>query len=226
MKKGIKDFDFNKIISNMKAVAYYEVEFDPFGSTDFKDLKKELSKLKKYKFKEFHPHEEEIKKLLKYGLSSIVNPHYEHFLGRPQTRREDFIQAMQKFLDNVLKGNSLIIIDPYIFPKKHDSDYPVLLIDILKKFFPKLKRITFVTSASYNQSLQVKVFSAIHKCNSQINISIKQNEHFHDRFWVSPKNRKGVFMGTSLNGIGKKYTLIDYIQEEDVREILKELKNI
>jgi hypothetical protein len=224
MKKSSQNQDFNIAMSKIKAVIYYKVEFDFFGIANHNDLRKKLSKLKDYKFKEFNPDEEEVKNILKYGLSSIVNPDYEHFVGKPQTRREDFIQAMQKFLDYVLKGNSLIIIDPYIFPKKYDSSYPEFLVDILKKYLLKLKRITFITSASYHQDLQQKIFSDIQAHNSQINITLKQTEVFHDRFWISPRNRKGVFMGTSLNGIGKKYTLIDYIQEEDVREILGELK--
>lgn len=133
---------------------------------------------------------------------------------------------MQKFLDVTLKGNSLIIIDRYIFPKKYDVDYPDFLIDILKKYFSKLNRITFITSASYNQKVQTQIFAGIHKHNRKINIAMKHSEDFHDRFWISPRNRKGVFMGTSLNGLGKKYTLIDYMSDGDVREITNEIKKI
>jgi hypothetical protein len=34
-----------------------------------------------------------------------------------------------------------------------------------------------------------------------------------------PTKPGGVFIGTSLNGIGKRYSLIDYLRAEDVKDI-------
>jgi hypothetical protein len=34
----------------------------------------------------------------------------------------------------------------------------------------------------------------------------------------------GVFVGTSLHGLGKKYTIIDYLEKEDIAELINILK--
>ena len=51
------------------------------------------------------------------------------------------------------------------------------------------------------------------------NIEIYQTDLFHDRIWISNRN-KGFFVGTSLNGIGRKVTLIDSIASNDVKGIV------
>jgi len=225
MKKSKIENTFIKALSGIKAVAHYRVEFEP-DSANFENLRKDLLKLKKYKFTEFNLEEEEVKNILERGISNIVNPEYEYFTGRPHTRRTEFINAIQKFLDTIHLGKSLIIIDPYIFPKKFDSDYPAFFCAILSKSLASLRNITFVTSAGHNTKLQQKIFAEIKKHNSKIDLTLKTTSVFHDRFWLSPRNRKGIFMGTSLNGLGKKYTLINYIGDEDAKIILADLKRL
>lgn len=58
----MQNIDFEKILSKMKAITYFEVESDPLDSFDLKKFRKALPEFKKYKFKEFNPDEEEIKK--------------------------------------------------------------------------------------------------------------------------------------------------------------------
>ncbi len=225
--KNTNNFHLNalKALGNIKQIAWYEVEFDPeIGDTT--DLNQKLSQLKEYKFKDFHLEAEETKRILEYGLSKIINPHYEYFTGRPNTRRTDYILAIQQFIDKILKGKSLVIIDPYIFPKKCDDDYVSFLITVLSAYLKKLSSITFVTSPKFNITVQEKIFNELRAQNSDLTVTLKTTDEFHDRFWISPRNRKGIFMGTSLNGLGKKYTLIDYVNDEDIRIILSELKKI
>jgi hypothetical protein len=46
-------------------------------------------------------------------------------------------------------------------------------------------------------------------------------EDFHDRYWIDVENTKGVMVGTSLNGIGKKIAMIDHASAADTREIIR-----
>ncbi len=118
----------------------------------------------------------------------------------------------------------LIIIDSYIFPKKYDEDYPNLFIDIVRKYIPKIRDLIFITNDKYNQELQERIFNLIRQINPLITIELLINDSFHDRFWLSDPKNKGFFMGTSLNGLGKKYTLLDYINSTDVNTLFEQLK--
>ena len=144
-------------------------------------------------------------------------------MGRPSDDRNSFIVVFQKFLDKIITSDHLIIIDPYIFPNKHDPDYAVFFVDILRKYFDQIKRISFVTNESYNSAIKTTVFDLIKSIKPELDLEIKAYEFFHDRFWLC--NNKGLFVGTSLNGVGKKYTLIDYIKKKDVSLLFNEIQD-
>lgn len=212
----------------MKIIHYFKVESDPFEDIDA--LKKELSKYDKFKFEEYNPYEEnrdneEIRQLfLESGITKTINlDEYIEFLGTPRDDRGLLVETLQEFLDNVITIDSLIIIDSYIFPETYDSDYPDLLIDILKKYASQLAQLTFITKPQFNQPLQAEIFKRIKNLNENINLDLKHTNLFHDRFWLSSSESKGAFIGTSLNGLGKKFTLIDYIDSEDIKQIFQEL---
>lgn len=50
-------------------------------------------------------------------------------------------------------------------------------------------------------------------------IEVEYSDAFHDRFWIANGN-KGFISGTSLNGVGKRYSLIEILSEEDVTSIM------
>ena len=51
---------------------------------------------------------------------------------------------------------------------------------------------------------------------------------FHDRFWIFHSEKLtdccGLFVGTSINGLAKKYALIEYLSEKDCIDIICEIK--
>jgi hypothetical protein len=57
-----------------------------------------------------------------------------------------------------------------------------------------------------------------------MSIKVKYSNDFHDRFWIANRN-KGFCTGTSLNGVGKKISLINEIADEDVKDIIAELES-
>ncbi|MCD4743894.1 MAG: hypothetical protein K8R67_15640 [Desulfobacteraceae bacterium] len=207
----------------IKATKYLQVESD--ANADFDSLKKRLSKIKNFNFEDYEPYNELQELILKHGISKIINPKYREAVGRPRDDIGLLIKTFQKFIDNVINTDKLIVIDNYIFPKSYDAEYPDLIINILKKYLPKLNNLTFITKRQFNDTLQTDIFNRIKNINNNITIDLKHTEHFHDRFWLSCSESKGAFIGTSLNGLGNKFTLIDYIDNNDVIQIFNELKN-
>ncbi|MEO8778611.1 MAG: hypothetical protein ABI389_08055 [Rhodanobacter sp.] len=54
-----------------------------------------------------------------------------------------------------------------------------------------------------------------------IQINDVVTEDFHNRYWIDGESTKGVVVGTSLNGIGKKIAMIDHARSADSREIVR-----
>lgn len=50
-------------------------------------------------------------------------------------------------------------------------------------------------------------------------IQLVFTEEFHDRFWIA-NECNGFTPGTSLNGVGKKYASINFMDKEDVKNII------
>jgi hypothetical protein len=133
-------------------------------------------------------------------------------------KQSEKIDILSKYLKEIEAENGdLIIIDPYLFPEKFDDSYTDFIAGVLNSV--KLSTIQFITvERNHNESLYNNVKD---NCNCK-NIKICFTDDYHDRLWIANKN-KGFIMGTSLNGIGKKISLIDFIREEDLRDIVKDL---
>jgi hypothetical protein len=94
------------------------------------------------------------------------------------------------------------------------------LISVLAPILDIVTRIAVVTSQKHDARLfgELRDFLKIRKCE----VLLRTSESFHDRFWIADRAR-GLFVGTSLNGIGKRYALADYMDEADVRTIVEAL---
>lgn len=113
--------------------------------------------------------------------------------------------------------NELIIIDPYLFrtPKENEG---FILENILKRCNYK-KIVAVVEKGNTNKTFWCSISDKLDG-----RLEIKYSDEFHDRFWIC--DRTGGFLtGTSLNGLGKKYCLIQKIDNEDINEIVRILKD-
>lgn len=128
------------------------------------------------------------------------------------------IETLSNYLEDIEAENGdLTIIDPYLFPKKSNDSYEDFIIGVLNSI--NLKSIQFITSkGNHNQDLFNNIKD---KCNCK-NINLDFTDDYHDRLWIANR-RKAFIMGTSLNGLGKKISLIDFINEEDLQDIIKDL---
>lgn len=117
------------------------------------------------------------------------------------------------------EGNTLIIVDRFIFPKKHDTDYKNLFCGVVN--YSKASNLTIVTDPNtVNQILLIDIKKELH-----VKIQIKYQANLHDRWWIVGEEKKGLLFGTSLNGFGKdKLSTISPLL--DYADILKILKNI
>lgn len=127
---------------------------------------------------------------------------------------EEKIEKILKYIEEIGgKKGEMLIIDPYIFPRNITEEYKNMLMSIFRKGeFNKLSIVT--DSSNYNESLFNEIENFL---GSKIQINF--SSEFHDRFWIANEN-KGFILGTSLNGIGKKYSSINLLDEEDVKEIM------
>lgn len=130
----------------------------------------------------------------------------------------DIVEMYNHYLKKIKsEGEDLIIIDPYIL-KNSNSNYINLLLNILKK--AKAKTYTIITNHNnINNTAKNNILKEIP------DIKIISTKRIHDRFWIC--NRKtGFYVGSSLNGIGRKLTLINLLKKSEVSTIVKYLMEL
>jgi hypothetical protein len=156
------------------------------------------------------------------GLTECLSiAEYRSILPRRPNEALSLIRRMLiKKSENI---QDLTIIDRYIFPERHAADYIESLM-LMTAYWSKLKSVTFVTG-DVNNSLFNQYEKKFKEECPTASLFVKKSNFFHDRFWIV--NRKaGLFVGTSLNGIGSKYSMADYLRKEDCDEICLELDKL
>lgn len=124
-------------------------------------------------------------------------------------------------LDNLKsQGNTVIITDNYLFPKKCNDIYKKCLKNILNHL--KAKEIIHLgTDRAFNKNLfdYVKIELSF----SKTTLNHENADDFHDRFWIAKETLSGMVIGASLNGIGKKFCYYNELNRQDVETILSYL---
>lgn len=132
-----------------------------------------------------------------YCCANNFEPVLEEVLWKNMTPDEQ----VNKFVEFISEiggvSGELLIVDPYLFPKKCDENYVSILSIILNK-----SQCTAITTVTDRNNFNDKVFQAVQQ---SVCIEIKNvfSSDFHDRYWIANKT-KGFLSGTSLNGIGRK----------------------
>ncbi|MDP1630267.1 MAG: hypothetical protein Q8L66_02470 [Caulobacter sp.] len=134
------------------------------------------------------------------------------------TPRDVLLDTLRYQLAQCAGLHTLLVVDPYLFPAQPDPTYKDDLVSLLRAAASAGLAIEIATKANRNTALQAAVVADIQQINPSITPSFKYTDAFHDRFWIADGAR-GVFMGTSLNGIGRRYAIADYLAEEDARAI-------
>jgi hypothetical protein len=170
-----------------------------------------------------------IQHLLKHGFTATISRKtLTEALVAPGSTPHYLVQLMHSFLNALAVTDDLIIVDPYFFAaggKTSNSNYPSLVVQILQPVLSTLKNLSIVTLPNTSVGPVVaNVNAAILAAAPHVNVLHKTSNSFHDRFWLEPKNGKAFLTGTSLNGLGRKYALVDHLQQADAADLLNALR--
>ena len=203
--KGAKSFNPQELIDTVEKLG-----FEPYLTTRFELVEDEIKKL-----------------LIEKGVSYVWQlARFREELLPPSdiTPKSALMTILSKMLNKLAPVQDFIIIDPYLF-SANDSNYIDDLVMLLEPIVKQVHSIGFVTnSKDDNQATYSILFERLNKINKNCAIIHDISKNYHDRFWIADGQR-GLFVGTSLNGLGKRYTLADYIKDSDVKEIIQSLKD-
>ncbi len=167
------------------------------------------------------------------GVSSVMSSMriQEEVMPKVADSRRRFliVDMLRSKLLNLAPQQELIIVDNYIFPPRGFGDnnskieYIGVFEDIFQPIVRQIKSLIFVTKRNFNHALYSECKTLLLNLNPNLSVVCNVTEDFHDRFWIVDR-RDGLFVGTSLNGIGRKYALVDTIRKEDTEEIVKTLE--
>lgn len=132
--------------------------------------------------------------------------------------RADFVDNLRYMVRNIQVTDELLLIDPYLFPRNADPDYIPYLEKVFGTAIGSITHLRIATKPDRHGPTETTFSQMVHGKKPGVVITTKYTEVFHDRFWIADQAR-GLFIGTSLNGIGKRYSLIDYLRDEDVKDI-------
>lgn len=162
--------------------------------------------------------------IIEKGMSSLFNYHITcdavTHPGIDVNQIEEIIIGFTSKLNGV---KELIIIDPFIYTE--DEKCISLFMKMVSSLSQELKTITIFS----NKNVSLKkdpIHAALLEKLPHVSVKNVVTDFFHDRFWLDPSNQKGIVIGTSLNGIGKKLALIDNINRNDVITIASQANEI
>jgi len=162
----------------------------------------------------------------KYGMTKLLSDSQLMEEVLPDGGSSNVLKDTLRYKLKLINAqNELLIIDPYLFPQGHDSDYIELVKSIFSDTLNLITQLHVVTKTQRNQSLENEFHIMVNMINPNITITTKYSSVFHDRFWILDKE-KGIFIGTSLNGIGNRYAVIDYLNSSDTNEIYARFKQL
>jgi hypothetical protein len=161
----------------------------------------------------------------KHGLTSYLRREMiEEAIVPPKQPRNQVEELVKRFIQEINVTDELIVVDPYFFAATRDAAYPSLIESVLQPVLPTLTNIDIVTLAGkVDSTVKTAIIGKLTARNKTTTISHVTSNAFHDRFWINPQAMKGFVMGTSLNGLGKRYALLDHLQQSDVKEVIDAL---
>lgn len=171
------------------------------------------------------------KMIIEQGVRNILSIERLQEAVLPKVEKRDsrdlLIRVLSNQLQALLPSESLVIIDPYFLPKnlRDSSDYLNVCREVFGPIVPKITSVSFITKPDYDVVLYQSIKRILATMNPRASVNHKTTEDFHDRFWIVDE-KKGLFLGTSLSGVGRKYALTDYMRDDDIAFIMGELRRL
>jgi hypothetical protein len=164
--------------------------------------------------------------LLDKGSTTILSNQFLNEEVLPDNKPRNFVLDTLKYkLNRCSPTHSLHVIDSYLYPSCPDSNYVSDFIDVFEDTLKRCSSVVIVTLKDRNKKLEQEIQNEIKKVNPKVSIKSNYTNAFHDRFWIID-NLRGLFVGSSLNGIGKRYSIVDYLSEDDAKEIINRCNSL
>ncbi|MDT8990574.1 hypothetical protein RQP54_06810 [Curvibacter sp. APW13] len=155
--------------------------------------------------------------IIEHGISSLF---YQSITcdeithsGLHTDQIEAIVLGVMRKLDGV---RHLLIVDPFFYDESPAC--LTLLEKIVAAMASRLEKVTLITNGK-RTNRRAAMHNVFQKLVPAIQIKDSVSDEFHDRYWINLDSSKGVIVGTSLNGIGKKISMIDHAKHADSKEI-------
>jgi hypothetical protein len=166
----------------------------------------------------------------RHGISSLLSrePLFEALVQRGGAVTSAIATLLNGFLTALGAPTELVIVDGYFFspgPPAEMAAYPSFVVQVLQPVLTTLTTLTVVTLPNKaDAGLLAAVTAALAVAAPSLTVRHKKSSAFHDRFWIDPNTAQGFITGTSLNGLGKRYALVDLLQPTDAGDVVAALR--
>lgn len=159
------------------------------------------------------------------------SPNYSRILGWVKTKAEErclYLAAMpgerekglNEIRDFTVDAESLIVIDPYLFSGPSNSATKIAQdfshCARLDENDNQLQVISIIHGRSVTNAVKSAILGT---ASGSLRFNVKESDVFHDRVWIADGDR-GLVIGTSLNGIGRRASFLLPLPAEDLKSIL------
>lgn len=120
-------------------------------------------------------------------------------------------------------ARDLIIIDPYLFPERPQlgaRQHGEFLAEIIAPILEPGAVVRCVVNPKMNSEICDAATVRLNALISGATLDVTRADDFHDRFWIADRAR-GVVVGASFNGLGRKIFLMDDLKKSDLASILE-----
>lgn len=165
----------------------------------------------------------------RHGMSSLLSrePLFEALVQRGGAVTPAIAVLLNGFLTALRSPTELVIVDGYFLQvgAAERAAYPAFVVQVLQPVLATLTTLTLVTkSSTFDPRLLAAITAALAVAAPSLTVRHKTSDAFHDRFWVDPVASEGFITGTSLNGLGKRYALVDRLQPVDAADVVAALR--
>ena len=151
------------------------------------------------------------------GISSLF--HFDVVCDavlHPGIHVDDIEKLLLGFVKKLRGVKNLLIIDPYLYA---DGAQSVGLFNrMMTTISDTFEEVAILTNGR-KVANKAAMHGALKALAPSVRITDRDTDEFHDRCWIDRDRGIGFYMGTSLNGVGKKMCLVDHMRDSDARAV-------
>jgi len=136
------------------------------------------------------------------------------------------VAVLKEMLQRLAPKSEFIVVDRFLLPKpaRRPGDYVDTLLEVLEPAVSQVHQLLVITAEDHDAQLRADLEQRLQALHPECRFQYRCSDKFHDRFWIADRDR-GLFVGTSPNGLGRRYALADYLATDDVLEIVTALES-